>query len=124
MPNSLNSMYSLPAGPSMQSCIRSIPASMALSGCMCAGQALHGVSEAWSGLSNRALAAPAGVLGTLGVTVSTLPRILLGDAVAAYQAASHALANVETAGARGAFFLVFMGSTNCRAFKRPCQRAI
>ena len=67
--------------------------------CMRAGQALQGAAEAWSDLSGRALAAPAGVLGTLGVTVSTLPRILLGDALAAYRAASQALANLETAGA-------------------------
>ena len=66
---------------------------------LAAGQALQSISEAWGDLGERALAAPAGVLGTVSGTVSTLPRLLLGDAVAAYQAASQALTKLEATGA-------------------------
>lgn len=38
------------------------------------------------------------MLGMIGGTLSTLPRILLGDVIGAYQAASEALARTEAAG--------------------------
>jgi hypothetical protein len=63
------------------------------------GEALQSISQAWGDLGERVLAAPAGVLGTVSGTVATLPRLLLGDAVAAYQAASQALASLDATGA-------------------------
>ena len=63
-----------------------------------AGHALQAAADAWSNLGERALSAPAGMLGIIGGTISTLPRILLGDVVGAYQAASEVLARTEAAG--------------------------
>jgi hypothetical protein len=63
-----------------------------------AGHALQSAADAWSSLGERAQSAPAGVLGMVGGTLSTLPRILLGDVIGAYQAALEALVRTEAAG--------------------------
>ena len=52
------------------------------------GDAIAAVSGALADLSERATSAPAGVLATVTGTVSVLPRLLLGDAIAAYQIVS------------------------------------
>ncbi len=50
--------------------------------------ALSGVLADWG---DRATSAPAGVLAIISGTVSTLPRLLVGDAVAAVHIAGDAL---------------------------------
>lgn len=69
--------------------------------CVCCGvgAALQSLSETFSELGSRALSTPAGVLGTIAGTVSTLPSLLVGDFVAAYGLAANALAQLESTGA-------------------------
>jgi hypothetical protein len=56
------------------------------------------MSESMSDLSSRAMAAPAGVLGTITGTVCSLPNLLVGDVVAAYKVAAAALADFAASG--------------------------
>lgn len=60
-------------------------------GCCATGDGLDALSGVLAQWGDCATSAPAGVLATISGTVSTLPRLLVGDAIAAYHLAGDAL---------------------------------